>query len=488
MQIVVRNAPQRTVVIEGARGVGKSTVLADKMEDIAHELPRSTNFMQARTYQQALTRTLPSTISSLKSLGYIPEVHFTVCKKPTWRNWREPYEPPQDYGKAISWYTGAVWLLLSQDVSSRGLNTCTGLADEFCELDPVKFQKETLATLRGGKRYFEHHPKWLSQVYASSIPRTQEGKFIYTYETAAQATPDKILYVRAPSSVNSDNLPADWFTEQRRIMTKYEYDIEIGNIRPRAVGGGFYPLFNEKRHTYDDFNNDYLRGLIENAEGYDKSSFDDLDCREVNDVLLETELDIALDYGKFCCVVTGQENFLNEFRFLSSITPVNDGEMIEVLVQRWCDYYRFHRLRRVVYWYDQTAMGKDARSPLTYADIVIQTLEKNGWDVERQYYGAAPEHHDKYKFWSIAMRNDHPALPIFSWNRTKCKYLIHSINNSAAKEGTYGPEKIKTDERKQSVDQRYTTHQGDAMDMIGYFKYSARLESSAGLWMPARAM
>src|SRR5690606_6251145 len=487
MQIAVRQAPQRTVVIEGARAAGKSTVIADKMEDIAHALPRSTNFLQARTYQQALTRTLPSTISSLKSLGYKPGVHFVVCQKPPWKDWKfnEPYEPPQDYGRAISWYTGAVWLILSQDVSSRGLNTCSGIADEFCELDPVKFQAETLATLRGGKRYFENHPKWLNETYASSIPRTQEGKFIYKYEEAAKERPDEILYIRAPSHVNADNLPDGWFEQQRRIMSKYEYDIEINNIRPRAVGGGFYPVFNERVHCYDDFNNDYLRGLYDEATGYDESSFVELDCREVGDVLLDTELDIALDYGKFCCVVTGQENFLNEFRFLSSITPETDGEQIEVLVQRWCDYYRPHRLRRVVYWYDQTATGTDGRSPLTYAEIVINTLQKNGWDVDAQYFGAAPQHHDKYKFWSIAMRNDHPALPTFLWNRTKCKYLIHSINNSAAKEGKYGPEKVKTDERKTKVDQRYTTHQGDAMDMIGYFKYSARLEASAGLWLPA---
>ncbi len=112
---------------------------------------------------------------------------------------------------------------------------------------------------------------------------------------------------------------------------------------------------------------------------------------------------------------------------------------------------------------------------------------KNGWDVDQQYYGAAPEHSDKYKFWSIAMRNDHPLLPIFKWNRTKCKYLIESINNSAAKEGKFGPEKVKTDERKTHVDQRYTTHQGDAMDMIGYFKYSHLIESSQGLWLPSRS-
>ncbi|MGJ1432892.1 hypothetical protein ACR79M_15055 [Sphingobacterium spiritivorum] len=488
MQMIVREAPQKTIVVEGGRGVGKSTVIADKMEQNAHEMPRSTNYLQARTYQQALTRTLPSTIQSLSTLGYINGVHYVVCKKPIWKRWDAPYEPPADYSRSITWYTGAVWMILSQDVSSRGLNTASGLADEFCELDPVKFQSETLATLRGQKNRFKDNPRWLSQTYVSSIPRTQEGKYIYNYEADSEKDPDQILYVRASSHINAENLPDEWFAMQRRMMSKYEYDIEIENIRPRAVGGGFYPMFNEARLVSDSFNNDYLNGILDNMNGYDKSGFDNLDCREVYDVLLDTELDIALDYGKFSCVVTGQENFMYEFRFLSSITIETDGEQVETLVQRWCDYYRPHRLKRVVYWYDQTATGTDGRSPLTYAEIVIKVLQSNGWDVDPQYYGAAPAHHDKFKFWAIAMKNDHPSLPVFSWNRSKCKYLIHSINNSAAKEGPFGPEKIKTDERKSGIDQRYTTHQGDAMDMIAYFKYSARLDASAGLWLPSRMM
>ncbi|CDS92705.1 conserved hypothetical protein [Sphingobacterium sp. PM2-P1-29] len=488
MQILVRTSPQKTKVVEGGRGVGKSTVIADEMSEVAHALRRSTNFLQGRTYQQILTRTLPSTILSLETLGYKNGIHYTIGQKPIWKKYDYPYEPPLDWGKTIAWYTGAVWTMLSQDVSSRGLNTCSGVADEFCELDPVKFQAETLATLRSGKRYFENNPKWLSQMYVSSIPRTQEGKHIYTFEQEALTNPNDVFYLRAPSAINKDNLPADWFKMQRRIMSKYEYDIEIENIRPRAVGGGFYPAFNESLLCYDAFDNDFLRGLVDNTNGYDKTSFEKLDCREVYDVMLDTELDIALDYGKFCCIVTGQENFMNEFRFLSSITPDAPGEMIEVLVQRWCDYYRPHRNRRVVYWYDQTATGKDGRSPKTYADIVEEVLKKNGWDVDAQYFGAAPEHHDKYKFWSIAMRNDHPGLPIFRYNRSKCKYLIESINNSPAKEGKFGPEKVKTEERKTHIDQRYTTHQGDAMDMIGYFKYSARIEASQSLWLPARSI
>lgn len=486
MQFMVRDARQKVKIIEAGRGSGKSTVLADEMEDIAHDMPRSTNFLQGDTYQQILTRTLPSTIESLTTLGYVKDLHYFVNRRPppSWK-WDEPYEPPLNYKNTIYWYTGAVWVMLSQDVSSRGLNTASGMADEFCLLDPAKFQKEVLATLRAQKKRFKNNRRWLSQTYVSSIPRTQQGKHIYTFQEEALKHPDKIFYIRASSKVNTHNLPDDWFEIQRRSMTPYEYAIEILNIRPRAVNGGFYPLFNEKQHTYVNYNNAFLEGLIDEEKGYDPGAFKDMDCRQDGEILGLCPLEIALDYGKFSCVVTGQENG-TDFNFLSSMSVISP-KMTTDAVELWCDYYRFHPNKTVFYYYDQTAMGSDGRSPKCYSEIVIATLSARGWSVIPLYYGSAPSHKDKYVFWSIAMRNDHARLPRFFWNRINCKYLIESINNSEAREGSKGIEKIKLDERNDSIDQRFTTHQGDAMDMLAYYKYSQYLDDTA-IFIPTRML
>lgn len=340
MQFMVRDARQKVKIIEAGRGSGKSTVLADEMEDIAHDMPRSTNFLQGDTYQQILTRTLPSTIESLTTLGYVKDLHYFVNKKPppSWR-WEEPYEPPLNYKNTIYWYTGAVWVMLSQDVSSRGLNTASGMADEFCLLDPDKFQKEVLATLRAQKKRFKDNRRWLSQTYVSSIPRTQQGKHIYTFQEEALKHPEKIFYIRASSKVNAHNLPDDWFEIQRRSMTAYEYAIEILNIRPKAVNGGFYPLFNEKTLTYVNYNNTFLEGLIDEEKGYDPAAFKDMDCRQDGEILGLCPLEIALDYGKFSCVITGQENG-TDFNFLSSMSVMSPKMTVDV-VELWCDYYRW---------------------------------------------------------------------------------------------------------------------------------------------------
>lgn len=487
MQLMVRIAPQKIKIIEAGRGAGKTTVLADEVADVVHDMPRSTNFMQGLTFQQMLTLTLGSFIDSMATLGYIHGLHYFIGRKPPAKwNWKEAYQPPLDYSKAISFYNGTVYLMFSQDVANRGANTASGVADEFALLDPVRFQSEAVATLRLKPGIFGKCRRYMSQTYCTSIPRTQKGKFIYDFEESSIKTPDEVFFLRASSHINKANLPPEWFSNQKRIMSLYDYNIEIENIRPRALKGGFYPLYSEDKHTYTAFNNDYLSGLIDDmGDGYDRDKFKEMDCRQDADWYPEAPLDIALDYGKFNCIVTAQET-LNMCRFLSGMS-VDSPKLTKDLVEQWCRYYRFHTNKVVYYWHDQTSKGKDGRAPKSYSEIVIDTLVANGWEVIPCYYGKAPDHVDKYNFWAVALRNNHPMIPHFSWNRNNCKYVLISISNAGAKEGTNGIEKIKTDERNDTLDQRYTTHFSDACDMLAYFKY-AHLLKETGIWLPTQIM
>lgn len=483
MQMLVRYAQQPVVVVEAGRGAGKSTVLADVMVDVVHDMVRSTNFLQGETYQQILTRTLPSTIESLTTLGYVKDHHYFIGRRPpkNW-GWKEAYQPPQDYTKAISWYNGTCYLLFSQDVSSRGPNTASGIGDEVALLDPTRLQSEALATLRQAPKRFGNCRRYLSQTFVTSIPRTQRGKFIYKFEEDAMATPEKVAFIRASSMINKANLPAQWFADQRRMLSKYDYDIEILNIRPRAMKGGFYPLFSEASHTYTAYNNDFLSGLVD--DGYSIDKFKKLDCRQDLDHNPDRDLSIALDYGKFNCMVTGQLTLANMFRYLSGFSvDVEQKKTTKELIEDWCTYYRFNTNRHVHYYYDATAKGRSGLSVKAYYEIVIDTLRNNGWTVIPHDYGKPPDHVDKYNFWDIAFRNDHPNLPKFSLNKNNCQYVIASIEGADAREGRNGIEKIKTPETKDALDQRYTTHFSDAFDMLGYYKFG-HLIKDTGIWLP----
>lgn len=480
MQMLLEIAPQKTAMAQCGRGSGKSTGAALKMKNVMLDIPRSKNFILNETYQSALTRTLPSTINALGMLGFEQNVHFFMGRYPpkNW-NWPKSYQYPQDPKHSLFFANGTVWDMLSQDVSSRGANYCSGFVDETQDIDRHKFESEVLPTMRLEYQRFKDRKTYRSLALFCSMPRTRKQEWIFDYEQHAKQDPKNFLFISCNSYVNKFNLPPDWFTDQKRILAPSEYDTEILNIRPKKIIGGFYPFFDDKKHTYVAFNNDYLDGLMDNANfdvtavlSKHNNSLQDLD------VIPDRPLEIAMDYGAwFNGIVTGQENSLNEFKFLNAMS-IDESKKFEDLIVEWCEYYRFHKVKTVYYYYDQTAIARDSRTD-SYKDIVCKVLRNHGWLVIEMYIGAQPSHDDRYKFWGYAHQGDHPKLPTFSYNRTHCKWLIVAINNADLKQGRNGFEKNKDDEKNKSIDQRTTTHFTDAHDTLALGKYANRLNSSS---------
>src|SRR5690606_10979784 len=148
--------------------------------------------------------------------------------------------------------------------------------------------------------------------FYTSTPRTRAGEWIYEWKELAAKDPQKYLFLEAPSKINAFNLPPDYFSEQKRLMTPAEYAIEIDNLRPKGISGGFYPFFDERRHTYNDFNDSFLENLL--GENYQEDNFKNLDCRQdfcqPGKMGLDPNqsLEISADYGSwFNGIVTGQE-------------------------------------------------------------------------------------------------------------------------------------------------------------------------------------
>ena len=258
-----------------------------------------------------------------------------------------------------------------------------------------------------------------------------------------------------------------------------EYSIEIENVRPKKVIGGFYPFFNDKIHTYVDFNNDYLEGIIDNDNGYNQSSFETMSCLQDNDLDFNAPLEISMDYGAwFNGIVTGQESSRYEFNFLTAMS-IDSTKSFEDLLNMWCTYYKFHKVKSVYYWYDHTALDRDSRSEM-YPEIVKRVLRSFGWMVIDQYIGQQPSHDERYKFFGYIYKNDRPELPRVNINRHHCKYLTISLNGADLKQGRNGFEKEKKDEKNRKIDQRTTTHFSDAHDTLLIGKYASRTIEQGG--------
>jgi len=472
MQILLEIAEQKNRVIQCGRGSGKSTGAAIDIKNTIEEMPRSKNFILTGTYQQALTRTLPSTIKALEMLGFFKDIHYFVGRKPpvAWR-WDDAYEPPLDPKHSIFFLNGTVYDLLSQDTNSRGANYCNGLADEGQDLDNEKTQSQVIPTMRAEFKRYGHKTTYARFSMYCSMPRNRKGEYIFDFEKLAIEHPDEYFFLSAPSRINANNLPPEWFKHQKRILLPSEYDIEIENKRPKQVTGGFYPFFNDAIHSYVNFNNDFLDGIVDNNNGYKPEAFEHMNCLQDADLLINKPLELSMDYGGwFNGIVTGQEDDRYHFRFLTAIS-IDEHSSFEDMLEQWCTYYIPHREKVAYYWYDQTALDRDARSE-TYPVIVKRVLNNNGWTVIDRYIGAQPSHDDRYKLMVRLYQGNSPELPRVSINKHHCKWLIVSLNSAKAKQAGVGMEKDKLDEKNRKIDQRTTTHFSDAHDTLIMGKYA----------------
>lgn len=481
-QLLMILAPQKNKVLLGGRGLGKSTVLGYSQKERAFQMPRCSQFLVGETYSQMLTRTLPSTIEGLQLLGYYKDVHYFVGRKaPAKWKWNEAYQPPLNYDHAIHWISGAVTHLISLDLKDdgKGLNTDGGDGDEAALLNHQRLSDNVLSTNRGNIDRFSHCPLHHSISFFSSMPRTNKGKWLYEYEKLATEYPKDYFFLRASAEYNRHNLGDDWFKERKRTMTDFEYNTEILNIQPGTIDGGFYGLFNdadisEGGHTYNNFNNSYLLSL-----GHDYNKAQNAGCLADADLQLLKPIDIALDYGARINTIVANQDYGNEARYLNALF-IKSPDLLDVLINKFCDYYNNHGCKVVNYHYDHTAVFKDAARILTYADIVDTTFRSRGWTVNHHYHGQAPSHHSKYLFWGAALKGADTRLPKQSFNKTNCKYLIISIQQAGVREGKNGFEKDKRPEHMLNAIDEETTHFSDALDTLAYFKYANRVSEYQG--------
>ncbi|WP_143007879.1 hypothetical protein [Pedobacter antarcticus] len=475
MQLLLAIAWQRIRVIQVGRGGGKSFIVALEIKELVYDMPQSKNFILGETYQQILTRTLPSTIKALALLGFHKDLHYFIGRYPpkSWK-WKEAWEPPLDPKHSIFFFNGTVFDLLSQDTNSRGGNYSAGIIDEAQDIDNAKLESQVIPTMRGEFTRFKKHKTYRRLTLLCSMPRTRKAGWIFNYRELAIKFPKIYLWISGPSRINADNLPPDWFTDQKRILTKSEYDIEIENIEPKKIQSGFYIFFDDTTCSYTAYDNNYLFGLIDKADGYNPDVFNEMNCLQDADFRPDNPLEIAMDYGGwFNCIVTGQETADgNFFDFLSAMWIDDKGKFDDLIIQ-WCTYYRFHRNKTVYYYYDQTAKGKDSRVEEYYI-TVCRIMRGRGWTVIQMDIGLQPTHNDRYEFWKRAHAGTDPDLPGFRYNRHNAKWLIVSLNNAAAKQVGGGMEKIKVDEKNHDIDQKTTTHFSDAHDTLAVAKYGAR--------------
>ena len=163
-QIIIATAAKDTVFV-GGRGIGKATLHA---------------WFNLRNFQP-----LPSMFQVWEDWGYHRDVHYYVGKKPPLTaNFPPPLYPVSDYSHVISFYTGAVGYILSQDV----VGAANSLSYDALDVDEAKFvnfdrlKDEAMPANRGQQKLFGHLSFHHGMLITSDMPVTKKGSWFLNYQ------------------------------------------------------------------------------------------------------------------------------------------------------------------------------------------------------------------------------------------------------------------------------------------------------------------
>lgn len=467
-QLAIKLSSARHKMVVAGRGVGKTTMLADDMGDLARIMPRGKEGFIGQTYFHIKTKSMPVIINHWEKLGFKKDLHYFVGRKPP-KTWGiiEAYMPPLDYKNAILFRNGYTIEFLSMDrpemARSGSYDFLRG--DEAAKIKHSALTADIFPANRGNNDRFGHLRRHHGTMFTTTHALNQLGHWVYDYEQYALEDKD-YFYIEASARENIKILGENFFKDHKRTMPQILYNLEILNIKPKKLSNVFYPKFNYETHTYPpSYNYHFIDDDSDNNEGLLSAT----DSRIDADVLENQALDLSFDFGaRINCLVVGQEQFPSYkiVRALFVLQPEIKSQLVENFIQK----YRFHK-NKLVYLYGGSDGNRrsDYDSSKTYFEKVIEQLNAAGWRVEPRYRLHEINHQKKFQFFNEYLAGlliKHPALEI---NRENAKDLIISLENAPLKDHII--EKDKSSER-QDIPQNEATHLSDAFDNLIYWKFS----------------
>jgi hypothetical protein len=467
-------APQKHKMNVWGRGAGKSTILGYTAKEVAFQMPRASVAIACETYVQALTRTLPSTINGLAMMGYHKDIHFTVGKRGP-KNWPEPFEPPLDYKHSIHFITGTVFDLVSQDRAGygRGRNVDFVMGDEAALLNEEQLGTDVLATNRGNiKRYPKckfHH----GTVFTTTHALTPRGRWVYKYRELAMKKPLEYFYLAASARENVANLDEGYFQMMKEMLTEWLYNVEVENQEITQITDGFYPLLNEDKHTYTNFNYKIYDSL--GSEISTKT----VNCDGDADLDPSLPLLISVDWGAAINVMVVAQMQGNTLRFLKSFFVKSPKILDHLFEEEFMPYYLKHKITNsdIFFWYDRNGNSRFGNSDRTFFEQARDILHNQGWNIKGMTRGADPPHDRKFNLWNKLLSERYDRIPKIRINRHNCRELLISMCKAKAKDQN-GIHKDKSSERSKTILREHATDFSDAADILVFGLFNNYLDAA----------
>jgi hypothetical protein len=421
------------------------------------KLPRAKVLFLGLTYTQIYTNTLLPITLALESLGYYRDIQYVIGKKPP-KGFTYPYQKPERYENVISFWNGYSMILASFDRPQliRGGSNDGVKVDEALLIKKEMYDEVVIPTLRPSSIRLSGKEKMQHQHFTSSMPFGDKGQWLLETENKAKKEPSKYFYIEGTSWHNRVVLGDQTIMRWKESMTPIRYDIEVMNKRVRSFGDKFYKSLTEDHFYEEEADYDFIDGLEYDLSAHRDSRWD-ADCRS------DKAMDLSFDFGNFTCMWVGQDH--PGYYKLINTFHTDEGEVLEDILNSFCEYYR-HKINRVVNVYgDKMGQYKGGNSRLSHYDTITKILTKNGWRVNLEYVGDIT-HMDRHLFINALFRNDDPLLPHILINKSKCKDAKIALETT----GMIDDKKDKRPER-HAIEQKHAPHYTDALDYLLYPKF-----------------
>lgn len=462
-------------VIVAGRGMGKGAIQAGRLESCFQGMPGSMGGFVSPSVKRCLTNILPSMLIHLERWGFKRDLHYIVGKRP-WKalHWKSPIFTPANWENTISFYNGSVCNIISQDRAG----TSNSMSLDYIIIDEAKFinfeqlKDETFQANRGNEQYFHSFPLHHGMTITSDMPVTKKGSWFLNYKDdmdkdlveaieglvyakwrakrqqkampsqadAIQRKTDRIdaklrflrskclLYKEYTSIQNLALLGEDFIRRAKRDLPPLTFATSIMCKRIEISTDGFYGGMREDVNLYTAPNESVL-----NLEALNDGAIPN-DCRQDSDLDPQLPLVIAFDANaNINWLVCGQVGRDGKLRVLKSFFVKYERKIPELL-DDFNDYYRYHRRRQVVFYYDATFVGNSygTHSEAFYR-LIITGLRRKGWNVKPKYIGKPMNHILKNDLINRMFRGR--AGHVVLINRDNNPDLLISITSAGVKNG-----------------------------------------------------
>lgn len=431
-----------TSIIVAGRRFGKTHgVIGPKLLRMVQGMPGGSIGIVVPTYKRGLMNTLPGTLKALESWGYKRGREWFIGRKPPKEmNFAKPLIEPLDYSYVLSFYNGTVGYLISQDVagSANGLTLDGLIGDEARILSHDQLKEEVFPANGGTKAHFGHRYDHHSMMFVSDMPVGKKGSWFLNYKNecdpaqieairgliyeiwkqkqrynnfVANGTPPpsylkghirdlctmlaklrrmSVFYKEYSSIENVEILGKDYIRQMKRDLPPLTFRASIMCMPIGLSSDGFYGNMKD-RHKYSMSDISYLESL-----DYDFDRIDNDSSLTDADVIKDRPICIGMDYNANINWIVAGQPYKNRLNVIKSFYVKYDRKIPE-LIDDFCHYYRHHRCKEIIYYYDTTALGSNyAVNDQDFRQVVIDGFERNGWSVLDVKIGQPMRHMEKH--------------------------------------------------------------------------------------------